>query len=59
MSYKEGSLVLEQEQITALLVPFPQQAMSADTSRGFELISIKTAYVIERLNEVFRLCSFG
>ena len=30
-----------------------------DTSRGFELTSIKAAYVIERLNEVFGPCGIG
>ena len=50
---------MTQEQIQALKAPFPEAALSADTSRGFELTSIKAAYVIERLNEVFGLCGFG
>jgi hypothetical protein len=33
--------------------------LSADTSRGFELTSIKAAFVIERLNEVFGPCGIG
>jgi len=42
-----------------LKADFPDEAYSSDTSRGFELTSIKAAYVIERLNEVFGLCGFG
>lgn len=37
------------EQLSA---PFPLDAMSADTSRGFALTSIKAQYVVERLNTV-------
>ena len=51
--------MLTQDQIQALKSPFPSEALSADTSRGFELTSIKAAYVIERLNEVFGLCGIG
>lgn len=39
--------------------PFPDAAHSADTSRGFELTSIKAGFVIERLNHVFGLCGTG
>ena len=39
--------------------PFEEAAYSADTSRGFELTSIKAAYVLERVNEVFGLCGVG
>ncbi len=51
--------MLTQDQIQALKAPFPAVALSADTSRGFELTSIKAAYVIERLNEVFGACGSG
>jgi hypothetical protein len=51
--------MLNQDQIEALKAPFPSAALSADTSRGFELTSIKAAYVIERLNEVFGPCGLG
>jgi hypothetical protein len=51
--------MLSQEQIQSIQVPFPPEALSADTSRGFELTSIKAAFVIERLNEVFGLCGIG
>ena len=51
--------MLTQDQIQALRSPFPPEALSPDTSRGFELTSIKAAYVIERLNEVFSLCGIG
>lgn len=36
-----------------LIAPFPREAMSIDSSRGFDLTSIKAQYVIERMNEVF------
>ena len=39
--------------------PFEEAAYSSDNSRGFELTSIKAAYVFERLNEVFGLCGQG
>jgi hypothetical protein len=38
------------EQLTAEFAP---EALSVDSSRGFELTSIKAQYVRERLNEVF------
>ncbi len=47
------------EQQQALKAPFPSEALSSDTSRGFELTSIKAAYVIERLNDVFGPCGQG
>ena len=51
--------MLHQDQVQALRAPFPPQALSADTSRGFELTSIKAAFVVERLNEVFGPCGVG
>lgn len=36
----------------ALKAPFPDEAYSTDSSRGFNLTSIKAQYVVERLNEV-------
>ena len=51
--------MLNQDQIEALRAPFPPEALSADTSRGFELTSIKAAFVIERLNDVFGPCGVG
>jgi hypothetical protein len=51
--------MLTQDQIQALKAPFPSEALSSDTSRGFELTSIKAAFVIERLNEVFGPCGVG
>lgn len=44
--------MLTLEQIEALRAPFPPEALSSDTSRGFELTSIKAAYVIERSNKL-------
>jgi len=35
-----------------LKAEFPKEALSKDTSRGFELTSVKAQYIIERLNEV-------
>jgi hypothetical protein len=51
--------MLTQEQIATLRAPFPAEALKPDKSRGFELTSIKAAYVIERLNEVFGPCGTG
>ena len=51
--------MLTQDQIDVLKAPFPMEALTADTSRGFELTSIKAAYVIERLNDVFGPCGIG
>jgi len=42
-----------------LRADFPNEAYSEDSSRGFSLTSIKAAYVIERLNDVFGLCGEG
>jgi len=38
-----------------LIVAFPDEAYSLDSSRGFNLTSIKAQYVVERLNEVVGL----
>ena len=51
--------MLNQDQIQAIKAPFPSEALSSDTSRGFELTSIKAAFVIERLNDVFGPCGIG
>jgi hypothetical protein len=51
--------MLTKEQTQLIQTPFPPEALSADTSRGFELTSIKAAFVIERLNEVFGHCGIG
>jgi hypothetical protein len=50
---------MTQDQIVQLKAAFPEEALSADTSRGFELTSIRAAYVIERLNDVFGICGMG
>jgi len=36
-----------------ILKPFTGDALSRDTSRGFELTSIKAQYIVERLNQTF------
>ena len=51
--------MLTEKQISALRTSFPAEALSADNSRGFELTSIKAAFVVERLNEVFGPCGCG
>ncbi|HSN76259.1 MAG TPA: hypothetical protein VL334_14380 [Anaerolineae bacterium] len=51
--------MLSEKQINALRASFPAEALSADISRGFELTSIKAAFVVERLNEVFGPCGCG
>ena len=35
------------------IADFPAEALSTDSSRGFDLTSVKAQYVRERLNEVF------
>ena len=51
--------MLTDDQIRALRAPFPPESLKPDMSRGFELTSIKAAYVIERLNDVFGPCGSG
>lgn len=51
--------MLDKDQIKIIQAPFPLEALSSDVSRGFELTSIKAAYVIERLNEAFGTCGLG
>jgi len=45
--------VLSQKKVDALKADFPPEALGEDNSRGFKLTSIKAAFVLERLNEVF------
>jgi hypothetical protein len=51
--------MLTDDQIRALRAPFPPESLKPDMSRGFELTSIKAAYVIERLSDVFGTCGIG
>lgn len=51
--------MLTDNQIQALRAPFPEEALTPDLSRGFELTSIKAAFIIERLNDVFGPCGTG
>lgn len=51
--------MLSDKQVQSLKAPFPQAALSPDTSRGFELTSVKAAFVFERLNDVFGVCGVG
>ena len=48
----------EQEIYKALAAPFPKEAYSKDTSRGFALTSLKAQYVRERLNEVLGIMNW-
>lgn len=43
------------ELLNKLKEPFPKNAMSTDSSRGFDLTSIKPQFIVERLNDVFGL----
>jgi hypothetical protein len=43
----------DQEVYSKLTASFPSDAYSVDSSRGFDLTSVKAQYVVERLNEVF------
>ncbi len=52
-------MALRPEQIEALSAPMPKEALAADRSRGFELTTVKAAYIIERLNEVLGLVGTG
>lgn len=45
--------VNESDVYKELTADFPTEALSKDSSRGFNLTSVKAQYVIERLNEVF------
>jgi len=38
---------------------FPDEALSTDSSRGFDLTSIKAQYIKERLNETFSIFGWG
>lgn len=42
----------EKDLYAKLSAPFAQDAYSVDSSRGFNLTSIKAQYIVERLNEV-------
>ena len=50
---------LSAEKIKKLKEDFPPEALSTDSSRGFELTSIKAMYVIDRLNDVFGPLGWG
>lgn len=48
----------EAEIYQKLAAPFPKEAYSSDTSRGFALTSLKAQYVRERLNEVLGIMNW-
>ncbi len=50
---------LKKEQVDLIMKDFPKEALSKDTSRGFELTSIKAMYVILRLNDVFGITGWS
>lgn len=45
-------LQIAEEIYKKLSAPFPEEALSKDSSRGFDLTSVKAQYVVERLNDV-------
>lgn len=47
------------ELLEKLQADFPKEAHSVDSSRGFNLTSIKAQYIKERLNEVFGIFSWA
>lgn len=51
--------MLTEQQVDKLNERFPAEALGKDTSRGFELTSIKAMYIFERLNQVFGTCGVG
>ncbi len=59
MTDKELNREVTEIRSELLKADFPPEAYSKDTSRGFELTSIKAAYIIERLNDAFGLCGEG
>ena len=50
--YGEQTVLDENEVYEALAAPFPDEALAKDSSRGFDLTSVKAQYVVERLNTV-------
>lgn len=55
---QETSNVNEFDVYQKLAAPFPMEAYSVDSSRGFDLTSLKTQYIIERLNEVIGIMNW-
>lgn len=55
----EETRVLLANLYNQLRAPLPDEAIIDDNSRGFRLTGIKSAYVIERFNDVFGLCGTG
>jgi len=49
--YGEQKMLDETEVYKALSAPFPEDAYMKDSSRGFDLTSVKAQYIVERLNE--------
>ena len=48
-----------EELLEQLGKPFPEEAISVDTGRGFSLTGIKAPYIVERLNDVLGPCGLG
>ena len=49
--------MLMRDQICLLKALFPEEALRADTNRGFALTRINAAHVIRRLNDAFGPCA--
>ena len=58
-SEEEGSLEKEQDLYEKLAEDFPLEAMNKDSSRGFDLTSVKAQYVVERLNTIFGMMNWS
>jgi len=48
----ERTLKTVEQAYEELAAPFAEEALSTDSSRGFDLCSVKAQYIIERLNDV-------
>lgn len=55
---EKDQLDLEREVYAKLCAPFGMSCYSVDSSRGFDLSSLKAAYVFDRLNEVLGLTNW-
>ena len=51
--------MLDNVDLTKLTEPFSKEAFTVDSSRGFPLVGVKVAYVVDRLNKVFGIAGLG
>lgn len=57
-SLEDEELQYQMSVYEKLKAPFPKEAYSTDSSRGFDLTSLKAQYVVERLNEVLGIMNW-